>query len=280
MPRRDYVRLTLSIDGAADAVGGSIRWLYRYGLLARRPTSTRLGRQGMLPASALGATLQARPVDRLTALPAVLNPEFVSGFPPKAARLCCISSTSLICNAPRDIVAHMSLRGGYVGHMRWRCPSTLKRMPLPRMSVESPPPSRAVPCCARQSSMGWDGRTSDRTLCPARAGTLPLVHCSAALLALIAANRSGPPCSHPLMSSLPDDVGLGSGWSIGPASWQHAATQVHHRTLCVASATRHPLRSATTVDVGRSGDWASPTPGRCLLDQTHAAVSPETGRDA
>lgn len=147
-PRRDYVRLTLSIGVAADAVGGSIGWLYRSGLEASRPASSRLGRHGTLPASALGATLQARPADRRIALPAVLGPEFVAGFPPKAVRLCCISSTSLICNAPRDIVAHMSFHSLYLETMARPSAATSTRIAPRRMSLEPPPPVGASPCRA------------------------------------------------------------------------------------------------------------------------------------
>jgi hypothetical protein len=134
---------------AADAVGGSICWLYRCRLQASRTTSTRLGRKGILPASALGASVQARPVDRRIALPAVLGPEFVAGFPPKAVSLCCISSTSLICNALRDIVAHMSFHGLYPGGMGRHSAATTTRIAFPRMSVEPPPPVGASPCRAR-----------------------------------------------------------------------------------------------------------------------------------
>ncbi len=102
----------------------------------------------MLPASALSAPLQAGPVDRRIALPAVLGPEFVAGFSAKAVRLCRISSASLICHAPRDIVAHMSFHSLYLETTARPSAPTSTRIAPPRMSVEPPPPVGASPCRA------------------------------------------------------------------------------------------------------------------------------------
>ena len=153
-PRRQYVRLTLSIDVAAYAGGRSMWWLYRWGLQASRPTSTRLGRQRILPAGGIGASLQIRSADRRAALLAVLDPEFVAGFPPIAARLWWISSTSLIHNSAPDIVARLSLCSLYREGMCRHSAPTSTRIAPPHMSAPSSAAAGASPCRARPPAVG------------------------------------------------------------------------------------------------------------------------------
>ncbi len=147
-PRLQYIRLALSIDVAACAGGCSMWWAYRCGWQTARRTLTRPGRPEILPVSALGASSGTRVADRRVALSAALDLRCVSNSLPKAGSLCCISSTSLICNAPRDIVAHMSFHSLYLGTMARPSAATSTRTAPRRISVQTPPPDDASPCRA------------------------------------------------------------------------------------------------------------------------------------
>ena len=145
VPRHECVRLPLSIDVAAYTGGRSMWWLYRCRLQASRPTSTRLGRQRILPASAISASLQLRSADRRAAVLAVLDPEFVADFRPIAVMLWWTSSTSLIPNSAPDIVARLSLCMPYR-----RSHASLLPLNAPKhtSSADDPdvPPSVAASC--------------------------------------------------------------------------------------------------------------------------------------
>jgi len=319
-PRRDYVRLTLSIDVAADAVGGSICWLYRYGLLARRPTSTRLGRHGTLPASALGATLQSRPVDRRAALPAVLDPEFVAGFPPKAVRLRWISSTALIHNPALDIVARLSLCMPYRRSHESILPLNAHKH---ASSADDPgvPPSVAASCqCISTQAMATrDGAGLRSTLsgtcwrgdCHARSRPAPhrrmprsdatWQHALKRLLSLRQDARE--PALRAIAHVTNPSIGrAGSGHTARidnnlsplfgyrglvryfasrcPDSLLHCATHVHRDAPYMAPEQYRPLHRASTLSSRLRTDRPWHRIERPADRATQAAVPQETGRDA
>lgn len=82
------IRLALSVNEAASAIGCSRAWLYRWGLQTGELPSIRLGRRVVIPVEALGAFLRARLVDPRDTMPSVLNLALVASSVPEDEAVC------------------------------------------------------------------------------------------------------------------------------------------------------------------------------------------------
>lgn len=82
------IRLALSINEAACAIGCSRAWLYRWGLQTGELASIRLGRRVVIPVAALGAFLRARLVDPDDTMPDLLDIALVASSVPEDEAVC------------------------------------------------------------------------------------------------------------------------------------------------------------------------------------------------
>ncbi len=87
-PDRGRIRLALSIEEAAYAIGCSRAWLYRSGLQTGELASIRLGRRVVIPIAALGTFMTARLVDRGDTMLGCLDLALVASSAPTDAAIC------------------------------------------------------------------------------------------------------------------------------------------------------------------------------------------------
>ena len=82
------IRLALSVNEAAYAIGCSRAWLYRWGLQTGELASIRLGRRVVIPIGALEPFLRARLVDPGDTVPHVLDLALVASSAPGDEAVC------------------------------------------------------------------------------------------------------------------------------------------------------------------------------------------------
>lgn len=87
-PGPGNIRLALSVNEAAYAIGCSRAWLYRWGLQTGELASIRLGRRVVIPVAALGTFLRARLVDPGDTMPDVLDLALVASSAPEDEAVC------------------------------------------------------------------------------------------------------------------------------------------------------------------------------------------------
>ena len=87
-PGPGNIRLALSVDEAAYAIGCSRAWLYRWGLQTGELASIRLGRRVVIPVAALGVFLRARLVDPEDTMPGLLDVALVASSVPEDEAIC------------------------------------------------------------------------------------------------------------------------------------------------------------------------------------------------
>ncbi len=95
-PDRGRIRLALSIDEAAYAIGCSRAWLYRWGLQTGELASIRLGRRVVIPIAALGTFMTARLVDRGDTMLGCLDLALVASSAPEDEAICRECGSSIV----------------------------------------------------------------------------------------------------------------------------------------------------------------------------------------